>query len=187
MGAYFQTQIQSKEMESPLALSTYFLKFREWAYFNTDECQAIYKAIRENNPCIIKTVCDYDDDNLYSYNTKKVKKLKSYEFSHCGVYVSHQRKEFFNVSTIIETTKRLGYFPDNYADDNDKYVLIVSPLHLLTRKSNCRMGGGDINDDVANAKYVATWYGDLIHYQDSEFGLTGYTDLSNQLIHLDKF
>lgn len=110
MGAYFQTQIQSKEMDKPLALSTYLLKFREWAYFNTDECQAIYKDIRENSPCIIKTVCDYDDDSLYSHNTKKVKNLKIYEFSHCGVYVNHQRKEFFNASTIIETIKNLDIF-----------------------------------------------------------------------------
>lgn len=180
MGAYYQTQFVKNDKVK--AFDTYFIKFLEFAYFNGDEAQTMYKYIRENSPVQMRTVCDYDDDGRWDGRGETVEPTKAKDFVFDGVYVCHNRKEYFDIREMTNLYKEKGFIIDDVRQENDKYLYAVSPIHLLTRKNRECMGGGDIDDRRVNSDCITTWYDETVHYQENTDGLDEYTNLSEQLV-----
>lgn len=164
MGAYFQTQIQTKEGKA-VVYPVGGLKFLESFFFRSISQQAILLYLRDFtdclNPVAIRTVCDYDTENdgLWIVHGQKNKEIEKLKRRHNQTLINHG----FVVCPETKTAINLELVAKR---DNSKLPCcekVICPLALLTRLSGEYQGGGDI--DIKNP-YIGTWYGKPVYFTD---------------------
>lgn len=184
MGSYFHTAISTgKDNAKTFNFFASWHKFLESYWVDNAEINYIYRYIKNESGTdglLVATVCDYDkycDGFIYSQNKQSVqldKKVRD-DLVKTGIFINDDTQTYFDLATFWQAS-----------DDCFKKggrTNIVSPLHLLTRKSNECMGGGDLDfDKFANKarflELVGSWYGKRVRYQDDTTGLDTYQDIS---------
>lgn len=177
MGAYFQTQIQTKEGKA-VVYPVGGLKFLESFFFRSIAQQAILLYLRDFtdclNPVVIRTVCDYDtaEDGLWIIHGQKNKEIERFKRRHNQTLINHG----FVVCPETKTAINLELVAKR---DNSK---VICPLALLTRLSGEYQGGGDI--DIENP-YIGTWYGKPVYFIDDELP-SDITDITLDILVKNK-
>lgn len=198
MGAHFQTQIKAKGEKSKFVVYPVgYSKFLENFYYASIAQQAILHYLKNStdslNPIAIRTVCDYDSkETVKSLTGKPILKSAGNNFK-CAEIEKTKRHlnttdyddwDMVNTGYIVcDETKTAINLETIAMADKDEKKWVICPLALLTRATTTRQGGGDINSDEVNSKYIATWYGLDIYYSDNL--PVGFIDISNEIIFLE--
>lgn len=216
MGAYYQTFLSEPAFESVLeadgklnlsavedlpketvfVVHKYdFLKFLSCHFFANNQARATYQAIKDagEKGLHIATLCDYDDldEGLFvAYHPRSTNFLKIVEPKRSkdpvdfdkGFFVCDERKTYISWQFFAEQHQNI---------DKDSHKMVVSPIHLLTRKEAECMGGGDIDFDkefeTLDVSLVCSWYGKNIRFVEDEQALItlGYQNISEKVLLLE--
>lgn len=109
------------------------------------------------------------DPNLYAWEVadkdtkiaKVAKADKGVKNEVTGVFACLETKQYFDIAKILEMVRQLSAkAPKNFTLD---YLSVLSPLAILTRRYNYKMGGGDFhfegfsyNQETSNDHFI-TW------------------------------
>lgn len=224
MGAYYEYQFKTENKEgtiSPYQITKsysdfakkigrrketwYGFKFLESFYFKNAFTLSLLYLLKENKKMIVNTVCDYDEENTFSFQRKfnedlnldekekeqifeiiyqvDIKGRRNFlkkEFEN-GIIVCHKRKEYIVLKDFF---KKRGY--------------VVDPIALLTRNSEKSQGGGDfdvkylldqeefIGNDYFNEDLVTSWKDcELTYLKSLEEIPINYRNISKEILLIE--
>lgn len=224
MGAYYEYQFKTENKEgtiSPYQITKsysdfakkigrrkktwYGFKFLESFYFKNAFTLSLLYLLKENKKMIVNTVCDYDEENTFSFQRKFDKDLNLTEKEKEKIFdIIYQvdikgKKNFCKTefeNGIIVCNKRKEYIV--LKDFFKKRGYVVDPIALLTRSSENSQGGGDfdveylldqeefIENDYFNEDLVTAWKDcELTYLESLEEIPNNYRNISKEILLIE--
>lgn len=187
MGAYFQTQIKSAK-HGLIVRQQSGRKFLEGFYFDVYENQAIYRWLAKNtdknNPVMLATVCDYDEQGNQWQKPQNDKQINALTptcleqtitngYIVCG-------NEYINMGILFKIDNSLHHTYQGHKK-------LICPLALLTRQSRENMGGGDLGHILSDS-IISSWSDKPLHFMkkldlpQSKIDELGLQDITKKIV-----